>query len=363
MRRCVLGPPVLRVEPTSAQGCRGVWGGVMESALRQAIVDDPGAVEPWLVYVDWLESRGHPRAAFARRTLTEDLLPCTVAAPAVPKALHGPLRDFEHCAEASWRAGFMHTLRLSSGRADMPDCLPPSFVDQILAHESAGFVERIELPYAARAHWQADLDALVRQGPFPMLRELQIGPDSHGQMLWHSVIGDCTRLWEHFPRLTQLTVRGHDATLGELRMPQLRELTLVGYPEGLDLTGIRADHCPALDTITIDSWHWQEPGEAQWAMEQCFAGLRPRSLTIRGVERTEALLWSIAQSPWSTHLEVLDLSGGTLTVIQLMAALAGYPDRLPALHRIVLNDDAVFDALQVARRLGRPQLSIEVSTT
>ncbi|MEN0064807.1 MAG: hypothetical protein AAGA48_21860 [Myxococcota bacterium] len=289
--------------------------------------------------------------------------------PPFARELLGPIVHYPESAWGLWRCGFLHTLVLNSGYAEAPDCIPPSFVDQLLAHPTAALLECLEFPVASRAHWQADLDSIVHQGPLRAVRDLRVGPATGGAAIPHAVVGNLARVWSQLPHLEQVSICGREGQLGRVVAPRLRTLRCVVEPDVKGLAKLTPKACPQLRSVVLEAQRlasddddefyriWWRGMPRRWAFEvlPALGGLSLTSLALRGTADTAALLRALAATPLTQTLTFLDLSEGDLEqppeVLDVLAAF-------PALQQLVLNHQPIAQQAP-ALTAALPKVTIE----
>lgn len=167
---------------------------------------------------------------------------------------------------------------------------------------------------------------------------------------------DLSPLWQAFPQLEHLQVRGADhLSLGTVRHDNLR--VLIVESGGLPATVVRQVASAELNRLEhLELWL----GSENYGGDSTIQDLAPilghrfpalRSLGLRDSEYADQIALEVAVSPVLDRLEVLDLSLGTLSDVGA-AALAASP-RVARLKKLDLHHHYVSpDLIAALRRLG-----------
>ena len=204
-------------------------------ALEAAIANDPFDREAYLVYADWLEGQGDPRAQLIALQCSPH--PEQHAGKAVrklladhQKSLLGPLARFASSLE--WKYGFIHSVSLN-------DAAGPFDVNlaNLMAHPSARFLVSL---YLSSRHLATTIDALAAAPP--TLRSLALGNEGAAPVALEA-------LGPVLPRLGSLSLQGDFALDALARVPpcRLHKLTIIGRDGSGDLRGALG---PALGELT-----------------------------------------------------------------------------------------------------------------
>ncbi len=171
---------------------------------------------------------------------------------------------------------------------------------------------------------------------------------------------DLSPLWQAFPRLEHLQVRGGDKlSLGTVRHANLR--TLILESGGLPATVVRqvaSAELPRLEHLEL--WLGTDDYGGDSTLQDLapiLAGRFPalRTLGLRDSEYADQVAVEVAASPVLDHIEVLDLSLGTLSDVGA-AALAASP-RIARLKKLDLHHHYVSpDLIAALRRCGVGEL-------
>ena len=311
--------------------------------LLDAILAAPDEVDNYLVYADWLQSRGDPRGELIalqhaaettdapdvrrradelfknqRRAFLSDELADAVA--------HARLRhgSYRQGLELRWRRGFIERAwlgRLAS--AAMSDAR--AVLDALLAHPSARLLRELVLDIPIWDRWinfDQLHDALAACATPPPLRRLQIGdfvertpgyryPDRDISAV---ELGDLGALWPRYPQLVEIELQGCHLDLGTIDSPALRSFELCSSTvSDANLAALRA---PALERLVL----WLGDGEygggvTRRALNDLLRTAPPtlRELGIMNTDHADVVAELLARLPLAGQLRVLDLSLGTLT--------------------------------------------------
>jgi uncharacterized protein (TIGR02996 family) len=252
--------------------------------LEQLIVARPDDAETWLVYADWLSTRGDPRGELIalqlrgeqatgdgeRRALREAAEMCIVVHGLAPRIPEG------RTIERAWRRGFVDRLalgwavdptsaELAAGTARGPWDDAPEQVAATIEHPALRFVRELalgpatsaeiagalaaaELPLLERLELQVidwpeleDVVEAIAARPWPRLSSLSLGVARYRTLMHAGLFSeafergplvahdDVRRLAAATPALRTLELAGCRLFAG-LRHPTLQRLALVGDP-------------------------------------------------------------------------------------------------------------------------------------
>lgn len=196
------------------------------------------------------------------------------------------------------------------------------------------------------------IEALVTAADqLPQFRGLFLGDilQEENEISWiHQT--DISALWQAFPRLEILGVRGsNELSLGKLQHNHLKQLTLESGGLGKSiLEELNVASLPALEHLELylgdSNYGWDGTVEdlAPLLSGKLFPKLK--YLGLRNSEIADAVAQAVAQTPLLERLEVLDLSLGTLGD-EGAAALVASPlvKKLKKLdlHRHFLSDEMI----------------------
>lgn len=291
--------------------------------LERAIATDPEDERNYLVYADWLQSKGDPRGelvsvqARLSSASTPELLEeeGRLLAELGPALLNGLGDD----TRPEWRLGYLSGVRVAGD-------------DDVTAAERIEMVS--ELPWAAALrkltvgvavvddenNYEDVIEVLAKQDLLPHLRDLFIGDFDweEAQISW-SNMGPVHRLYGSRARLEALTLRCGDFDLGRIVLPALKRFRIeTGGLRRQNLDSILEAEWPDLEALTI--WFGDEnygaecgPGDLDPLLAGRIALPRLTTLGLGNAEFTDDLIPLLAASPLLPRLQHLDLTMGTLS--------------------------------------------------
>ncbi|MGK5550717.1 STM4015 family protein [Actinomadura kijaniata] len=197
---------------------------------------------------------------------------------------------------------------------------------------------------------------------FPALRNVFVNElvQEEAEISWIRN-GDLTGLFEAFPELERVTVRGNRMTLTPISSPRLRELRFEsgGLP-GAVVRAVAASDLPNLEHLELWLGVAEYGGDATVAdLEPILAGERLPSLWYLGLcdsEIQDEIAEAVAGAPVVARLTELDLSKGVLTDRGAEALLSGQP----LTHLEALDLDHNFLSETMKRRLYDALPAVEV---
>jgi uncharacterized protein (TIGR02996 family) len=323
--------------------------------LEAAILRDPLDVDAYLVYADWLEGHGDPRAELiALQCGTRPVQNLGKAVRRIlanhARTLLGPLASYaQHDGERfTWRYGFIHGAKLHDGMGSLADIL-----ELLVSHPSGRFVTELSLS-------TTDVTA-----PAVLARLVALAPPLR-QLGWYSSttrdLGETSlgALWPAFPQLTRLVLSGAfdltelavpHATEAQLRIDGLtaasaRAIALAPWPRVArlelsfsDTTATAADLAPLFARADLVALTHLALTDAPFADDLCallaaapFAG-QLRSLDLHGEELTDAGAHALAAASSAfellTHLNVCEamLTDDGYTALDSMGVVEVETDR------------------------------------
>lgn len=329
----------------------------LERAI-DADVDDPAG---YLVYGDWLQSRGDPRGllasagrrAEAARTEDERMLAYADWAALLHRhapALLGPLAPhLARTTRATWQHGFIRELWFDvgwgSGGAGASARDAGALLAEVLALPVCRFLRALtvaDLPADARLDYAPVVEVLLAE-ELPHLRTLAIGPDQY-QLSWTSL--HAAGLLARHPGLEALSLGAGEVETGALASAQLRRFQLrTSALTQANLEAICAARWPALEDLEVwfgsrdrgaDAFTVRDLGPLLGAR-----GLgRLRRLALRNSELTDEICAALAWAPIVPQLAEIDLSLGTMTDHGALILVECAP-RLAHLARLCVEDNAL----------------------
>lgn len=354
--------------------------------LERAIAADPDQDDAFLVYADWLQSRGHPRGELAMidRELAGGLRGERARALRARRRalfsrhqieLLGPLAGIDTTSvwlHLDWHLGFIRGARIGrclrgDARLDheLPEVrLPRTAQDQpvallalraVLQSPAARLLQRLEIEPiddgGPRATFEPLVAEIVREER-PALRALSLTGLSRAPErlpVWPTA-GPVGALVVAAPRLRELCLSSVDVSIGELAFPELEVLRLQLMRCKHDhLEDLRRAAWPLLHTLEL--WLGDSPVPFEALCEtlgQRLPGLG--YLGLRNSENTDALVDQLTRSSMMARLGGLELSGGTLTD-NGARKLATMARRLGGLERLDVSSNYLTS--KGRRRLGK----------
>jgi uncharacterized protein (TIGR02996 family) len=329
----------------------------IEGQIRAARGDDG----PFLVYADWLQTKGDPRGQLiiTQHQLAQDpgnkKLRATERAlfaehgnyflpPSLAKVLAGQRkRDAAPPTELVWRCGFIDRIRLARRSPRTPELEP--ILAELLAHPSAQFARSITFGAvgAPDDHSYISLLATVTRARPALLEELEIGDAAADQeAIAFTRAGDLSQLVNALPDLRRLAVRTGSLRFStQLKHPHLRELALVTSElSAVNLAKVVKLAMPSLVAfeLEVNGLTLRPADLATLLANKSFASLK--KLALRRTAATATLLEAIIKAPLTAGLDELDLSDGDLgdpAAIQI----THYAARLGHLKRLVLDGNRI----------------------
>ena len=299
-------------------------------SLEAAILEDPKNQDVWRVYADWLIGEGQPRGELIQAYLDGDEdRKATLHADHEKDFLGRLAKDMAPFVAITWARGFFDDVKVSCDYDTFEDLAEgmsaASVVGAVLRHPSARFLPRLRLGapesiFDGEGDWQAMIDAVVKNGLRPSLRELVVGdfeyPDET-EMSW-AQIGSLKGLWAVLPNLRRLEVQGASIELGAITAPELEHLEVrTGGLAKEPLQRIGEAELPNL--VHLEIWLGTEDyGGActvgDLAPILAGAGLPGvRVLGLKNGDFANELPAALARSAILPRLRELDLSMGTMT--------------------------------------------------
>ncbi len=228
-------------------------GHVRNRELEATILRDPEPEEPWLVYADWLEERGDPRArliallrAEARGGADHEEGAARAFFDEHAERFLGPLHDVDSGSgvrvdTVAWHRAFLHTVEITATR---PNGALEELVGGVLDHPSGAFLHDLfahgSYVYGEHGDLSGLVAAIAGRAPLP-LRVIR---------LQAAQLGDVHPLLRAAPHLERLELQGAisldagDPGLGALA-PALAALRLRSSKRGA--VGALARIAPLLD--------------------------------------------------------------------------------------------------------------------
>ena len=330
--------------------------------LEQAVHERPGSEEPYLVYGDWLQERGHPRGELVAIDRELALDPWGEQGVRLRRRrvellegggaeLLGPLAapEREGELELDWHLGFVRRASLALDRPDEDALLDA--LDEILAHPSLRFLRALEIgPLRVDgegAPWAPIVERLAER-PWPALQRLSLG--LHHDGAWPA-LPDPAPLLARAPALGELALAGRLDDGVTIAHPGLRSLEL-------HLLGIAPSHlaaleaCPGLEQLTAC---FAESNLDVGTIAGLAAALpdRIRHLGLVAAPFANALCKNLP--PELAALETLDLSMGSITDAGAKALARTLTDAHRG--RVLVQDNRIGEA-GAAALAGLPNVEV-----
>jgi uncharacterized protein (TIGR02996 family) len=294
-----------------------------EASLLAAIEADRDAIDPYLVYADWLQSRGHPRGELIMLQHQQHL--STVQFLAEHPELLGelqPILEVHHLRfktpdsaahflgskdfglEARWHLGFIESIRV---------VLTDIRIERVLRMFEQNEVTRFLRGLAIGPMEDNVYNTLA--GTRLQLDSLFVGDIDRSLRSVHRATANVSAA---FPSLKRLAIRGSEIHLGRLVLPQLRELRI--YSGGLTADTINylaTSAIPKLEHLELhfgglpmrDAW----PDRVGALFDDPYLpNLRSLAIADREPNAVIGLLVVLSQSDLAKRLERLDLSGSAI---------------------------------------------------
>ena len=340
--------------------------------LEAPIFEDPGDLEAWAVYGDWLQEEGDPRG---------ELISLEVAAergndsPAASKRRDEILAehknawlgkklvdaiemqiDGEELLEIEWKFGFFHKLTVRGNYDYGGDMTPVEMFRELLKLESFKFVHEIEFG-CTDLEGETDFDdvmlPLSKVGKLASIRRLTVGEyDYEDQEITWVKVGNVGRLWPVLPNLEYLKVRGGGIALGKAEHDKLQALHLetAGLPKDA-VKSLAAAKFPNL--VTLDAWIGNEERSEEHGEHSDIDDLKPmlsgaglpkvKHLGLKNCDYQDDIAVALATAPIVAQLDSLDLSMGVMAEAGARAIIE-HSGHFAHLKKLILDDNCIDDA-------------------
>lgn len=338
-----------------------VTGQACNPELVEAILRRPDDDAPYLVYGDWLQGQGDARGELVavqhqlrqrpddpllqkrEKALIRELMPARLGQ--VVKKKHGPGKAESGYCEVIWRLGFIVAARIGRN-SDRPPYTVRELVAALLAHPAAQVLQSLTIGALGSVD-DYDYRDVVRELCLARprtLRELVLADfaPEHSELAASS-LGDVSCLFRVLPRLERLHLRGGSMLLDDIDAPCLRELAITTCSfDARMVQAIGVASWPSLAVLGL------RDGGAAFPASGLSSLLWPRhmpalrGLAILDTSDTVAIWQVLADSPLLPQLEVLDLSGGSLTDADIDVLLARR-EAFAHLRRLVLEANHLSD--------------------
>jgi len=355
------------VQTLKKRGYEQIAGGdePREPELEAAILSDPDAEQPRLVYGDWLQTQGHPRGELcavqhalqakpndrklqsANRKLLGDKAVCPEA---LRKAASRKSAAFGKSVELTWKMGFVHEAVL--GRASTTGAQNlHELVVALLGHPCSRLLHTLTIgARTTRAGRYDDVVADLVQWKPSSLRSLALALFPESMMPLDVVsLGSLEAMMAAFPKLERLRLRAGVMELGTVMLPNARELAIESPALGKVVSTISSFAAPRLERLHLSESNptaGVQRSRIPWEVFEAGASRVSLTHSTDTVEHVEAL----AASPLAASLTELSLAHGDL-VDDSMIDLRSFPK----LARLDVRDNAL-----TPDRLAKLAESVEV---
>ena len=322
--------------------------------LEKAVFANPDSPDAFLVYGDWLQSKGDPRgelvvvqAALAKEPSAElrqqeaDIL--NKHEDAWFGEVLARMKTRGH-AKIAWRYGFLESVILDGVDSDddASDAYPA-----LMEVAAATFLRELELgilhPSQPSPSYQKVIDKMVERGVPKALRRLAFDIGDY-QISW-TALGDLSKLYSQLRSLEELSIKVGSMTLGAIELPMLRSLEIVtgGFSKD-NMASVARASWPALERLKLSFGDPNYGGDcAITDVEPILSGRTLPKVTVLGLTNAtfeDDIALAIAHSKILRQLRVLDLSQGTMTDSGARVIL----ERINAfrhLERLVLSENYI----------------------
>ena len=194
-------------------------------AIRAA-PDDPA---PYRAYGTWLAEQNDPRGP-----LILAMLEGAEAGEPDP-ILVGPIPELDGVS-VTWRWGFWDRLVIDDPHGDRVGPV----LERVFDHPSGAVLRALEV----RSSHLEVVPEVLADGPSLVLRELEV--DAQGTLL-----GAWVAAWSRLQLLESLTMLGAFPQLGDLSLPALRSLELIGPLDEQAVRDLERANLPALERLVV----------------------------------------------------------------------------------------------------------------
>jgi len=327
--------------------------------LERAILDDVLDPDAWLVYGDWLQSAGDPRgelvavqARLARDPGNASLMEAqraffrrharTLLEGLEPYLTNQPMMRF------SWEFGFLWTASVTT--AGHAAAAVADGLRVLLDHPSARFLHALTIASPSDGNWTPIVAAIDQRDPPLAIRLLYLGDALSTEAVDRYAgladpvdvrpstmpFGSLSGVWRSAPRLRTVVLRGGTMNLGDLDLPDLRELVI--ETACLDPANIRSV-LQTRRTELEDLELWFGGPRCSCTATDVEALLETanlpalRRLAIKNCAFVDVVCTRVGAGRLTRQLRALDLSLGTLTRAG-MEALVASRAALAHLHQL-----------------------------
>lgn len=348
------------VQTLKKRGYEQIAGGdePRDPDLEAAILADPDAEQPRLVYGDWLQTQGHPRGELcavqhalstkpddrklqsAQRKLLADSAVCPEA---LRKATTGRATDLGKSCELHWRMGFVHEAVLARSSTVVAQNLH-ELVVALLGHPCSRLLHALTIgARTTKAGNYEDVVADLIQWKPASLRSLTMVRFPESVMPLDALsLGAIESMLAALANLEQLHLRAGVVTLGAFSMPRVRELTI----ETTSLSGVLKT-ASGFDAPRMEHLHLHESNSRRGAVMRNnqyepppipwrLFGHGLRRLSLTHTVSTQRRVQELAASPLATSITDLSLAHGDLLDDHVLEL-----HKFPKLERLDVRDNAL----------------------
>lgn len=333
-----------------------------DAALEAAIASHPDDERNYLVYADWLQSKGDLRGELisVQASIASASTPALIEeeqrliAELEPAMLSGLGRD----TRPEWRLGYLAGVRVDGD----DDVTAAERIETLSKLPWAVVLRKLTVGVATLGDendYANVIEVLAKQGLLPHLRDLFIGDFSsdESEISW-SHMGPVHQLYGARRSLEALTLRCGDFDLGKIALPSLKRFRIeTGGLTRANLRSILEAEWPGLEALTIwfgDANYGAEcdPADLDSLLAGRLALPRLTTLGLGNAEFTDDLIPLLAASPLLPRLERLDLTMGTLSDAGA-EALASHKAAFRHLKQLDLRHNCLSeDGQELVRALG-----------
>ncbi|WP_342381321.1 TIGR02996 domain-containing protein [Myxococcus stipitatus] len=292
--------------------------------LEAAILQDPDAVDAYLVYGDWLQAQGDPRGELI--ALHHARLDAREFIQGHQQQLLGDALAWaleSQALELDWDLGFIRAARVSP-RSSVTEHTALRIMRALLRHPSGRFLRGLSVGGIADPGMMGSYEAvtrlIVREGGSRTLQSLayHVQQANEDEAYCAMLLREVFALYRVLPRLRSLDLRGIHVRLGDIDLPELREFTLQTWDLSRDsCDSLLKAKWPHLERMEV--WLGGSRTDAMRSVTDLAPLLDGKSLPnlrrlgLRNTRWTDDLVRALHDSPLLPRLTHLDLSGGTFS--------------------------------------------------
>jgi uncharacterized protein (TIGR02996 family) len=343
--------------------------------LEAAIQRNPDDRDAYLVYGDWLQSKGDPRGQLIAvqaalldkpgdKHLTRQERDILVEHE---DALLGDLMQIEGADEEialGWHLGFLRSATIGGDEFSEIDAI--AAIRALFESPSARFLRELRILAVGTDEGQADysevIEALAEVELPSTLRSLTFSIESY-QISW-SELGDVSPLYPKVPNLRELRIKMGQMDLGRIVLPHLElfEVITGGLAREVMKSIVEAKW-PELQRLTVYLGTDNYGGDCTLSdLQPLLDGrglVRLKHLALANSEIADDIARAIASAKILPQLETLDLSKGTLGDEGAEALIAG-AQALAHLKQLDLSQSYVSPAVAARLRSALPSVEVNV---